>query len=153
MITPRALTITLIVGLCTAGAADADESVGPRLPADLRGLLQQEMSAIAGASHEILDALVSGRDEVVAERAQAIHDSFIMQQALTDADRQILKSTLPSGFLALDRAFHASAGALAEAARRGNRSESHARFAEMIETCSTCHARYADNRFPEVTGD
>jgi hypothetical protein len=153
MIAPRALGAVLMVGLCVAGAAGADEPVGPRLPEHLRGLLQQEMIAIAGASHEILDALVTGHDEVVAERAQAIHDSFIMQQTLTEADRQTLKSTLPPEFMSLDRQLHATAAALAEAARRDDRLESHARFAEMIEACRSCHARFATNRFPDFTAD
>lgn len=128
--------------------AHADGPVGPGLPPKLRQLLQQEMSAIRQASQEILDALVMGQDDTVASRAQAIHDSFIMARSMTENDRQILKQTLPPAFVSLDKQFHATAGALAAAARGHDRPKQRSEFVKMVATCVACHRRFATNRFP-----
>ncbi len=151
----RHVAVALIIGfsIATTGGTQAADPVGPQLPETLRSLLQQEMIAIRAASHEILDALVMGENEIVAAQAQEIHDSFIMQQELTEEGRQVLKRTLPPAFVAWDRDFHAAAGALAAAARHGDRPEQQAQFAKLVETCSICHARFATNRFPAFTAD
>ena len=128
--------------------ADEPAPVGPKLPPKVRGLLLQEMNAVLGATQEILDALVRGRDDVVAEKAQAIHDSFILKQEMTPADRQALKDAVPAAFVQRDRAFHELTGRLAEAARQGESDRQRALFSEMVEACAACHARYATNRFP-----
>ncbi len=136
----RRLVTRLTAALVLAFSAQADESVSPKLTPNLRQLLQQEMIAVRQASQEILDALVMGRDDVVASRAQAIHDSFIMAWSLTDEERQILKQTLPPAFVALDKNLHATAGAQSAAARTGNRPGQHKPFAAMIDICAMCHA-------------
>lgn len=124
------------------------EPVGPKLPPKVRGLLLQEMNAVLGATQDILDALVRGQDAVVAERAQAIHDSFILKQEMTAGDRQALQAAVPEAFIERDRAFHDLTGRLAEAARRGDAARQRALYADMVEACAACHARYATNRFP-----
>jgi cytochrome c556 len=151
----RHVTVALTMGFSIAATTSAQVAapVGPQLPEALRGLLQQEMIAIRHASYQILDALVMGQDEIVAARAQDIHDSFIMEQNLTEADRQTLKRTLPSGFVALDQSFHALAAALAAAGRRGDRPEQQAQFARLVETCAACHGRFATDRFPAFARD
>jgi cytochrome c556 len=144
-----ALATALVLASAAPGVAeDGAEPVGPKLPAKVRGLLLQEMNAVLGATHEILDALVRGEDARVAEKAQAIHDSFILKQEMTAADRRALKEAVPRAFVERDRAFHALTGRLAEAARQGDATRQQALFADMVDACAACHARYATNRFP-----
>lgn len=144
----RRLMISLAVALVMASSAHADEPVGPKLPLKLRQLLQQEMIAVRQASQDILDALVMGQDDTVASRAQAIHDSFIMAQSMTEEERQTLKRTLSPAFVSLDKNFHAAAGVLAAAARSGDRPKQQREFAGLLATCSACHRQFATNRFP-----
>ena len=129
-------------------APPATEAVGPKLPDDVRSLLRQEMIAILGASQSILDALVRGQHERVAEKAQAIHDSFILQQEMTESDREALVEAVPKAFVQRDRAFHALTGKLAEAARERDAERERELFGRMIDACAECHARYAHDRFP-----
>ena len=69
--------------LVMAGASVwAAEPVGPKLTPELRDLLRQEMASVLVASQDILGALVVGDHATVAEHAQQIHDSFILQQSL-----------------------------------------------------------------------
>lgn len=143
------LAATLSAG---PGAAQEPEPVTPRLTPKLQGLLVQEMNAVLAASQEILGALVRGEDAVVAEKAQAVHDSFIMQQQMTEQDRKDLMQAVPQAFVERDRAFHQLTGELAGAARAGDRARQHDLFAHMVEACSACHARYATDRFPELKG-
>ena len=110
--------------------------------------MQEEMIAVLQASREILDALVMGQDNIVASRAQAIHDSFIMAQSITEEEKQILKRTLPPAFESLDKSLHETAGALAAAARDGDRVGQQSGFAKMLKTCAACHRRFAGDRFP-----
>lgn len=128
--------------------ARADEPIWPQLTPKLKGLLQREMVSILDASHHILDALVMGDEAAVADQARAIERSFIMEQAMTDEDREDLMAVLPPAFVELDRRFHRTAADLAAAAERGERARAHAAFSEMIETCGACHQRFATDRFP-----
>lgn len=130
-----------------AQGADAAEPVGPRLPERVRGLLLQEMNAVLGATHQILDALVRGQDQLVARKAQAIHDSFILKQQMSEADRQALRATVPTDFVERDRAFHELSAALARAARDGDAARQRELFGQMIDACAGCHERYAHDRF------
>lgn len=138
-----------VLGSLHAGEpAERAEPVGPKLPDRVRGLLLQEMNAIQQASEEILDALVRGRDEVVAEKAQAMHDSFILKQEMTESDREALMEAVPKEFVQRDRAFHELTGELATAGREGDGERQRELFGEMVEACTACHARYAHDRFP-----
>ena len=138
-----------VLGSLHAGEpAEPAEPVGPKLPDRVRGLLLQEMNAIQQASEEILEALVRGRDEVVAEKAQAMHDSFILQQEMTESDREALMEAVPKEFVQRDRAFHELTGELATAGREGDGARQRELFGEMVDACTACHARYAHDRFP-----
>lgn len=131
-----------------AAEVPSPSAVGIELPSKVRALLIQEMNAILAAAHDILDALIRGEDAIVADRAQAIHDRFIMHEQMTAADREALHHAVPDAFLERDRAFHRLSAQLAEAARRGDRDGQQRLFAEMIEACTGCHSRYAIDRFP-----
>ena len=144
----RSSLAALMLALALPLGAAAAEPVGPKLPPKVRGLLIQEMNAILEASREILDALVRGRDEVVAEKARAIHDSFILKQEMTEADREALRQAVPKAFVQRDRAFHELTGELAEAGREGDDARQRRLFGRMVDQCAACHARYAHDRFP-----
>ena len=146
----RVLLLALALGGGSASAAEpSGAAVGSNLPPEIRALLVQEMNAVLGATKEILDALVRGQDELVARKAQAIHDSFILKQELTEADREALVAAVPAAFLERDRAFHELCARLAEAARAGDRPRQRELFANMVDACTGCHSRHARDRFPE----
>lgn len=140
--------ITLLAPAMLAAAPSPGANVGADLPPKLRGLLIQEMNAILDASKAILDALVRGQNEIVAEKAQAIHDSFIMKQAMTADDKKALLAAVPEDFLKRDRAFHALSASLADAARKGDRAATLGLYRDLVSACIDCHARHAQDRFP-----
>lgn len=142
------LLIVLFLPAKLMAAPSAGANVGSELPPKLRGLLIQEMNAILDASKVILDALIRGQDEVVAEKAQAIHDSFIMKQAMTADDRKALLAAVPKDFLKRDQAFHTLSSKLADAARKGDKEAQLQLYGDLIDACMECHARHAQDRFP-----
>jgi hypothetical protein len=155
--------VLLIVSLSAARGADApqadaahaasevaDRAVGSRLPPKLRALLIQEMQALLDASKQILDAMIRGQDELVARRAQGIQDSFILEQGMSDVDRQTFHDSVPHSFIERDQAFHALSERLVEAARAGDRPLQRKLFAEMVDDCVACHAAHATDRFPDL---
>lgn len=151
----KTLAITLISAAMATGVfmvaiagQPATTNIGSQLPPELRGLLIQEMQEIQAASQQIQAAMVQGQHEIVAERAQAIHDSFIMAQQMTDEDEQILHETLPEAFVERDQALHELSAGLAEAARNEDTEAQIRLFSEMINGCVDCHAEYASGRFP-----
>lgn len=146
----RALVLIALGSICgtTMAGGSSDSTVGSNLPPKVRGLLIQEMNAVLDASETILGALARGQDQVVAEKAQAIHDSFIMKQEMTDADKKALVNSVPATFLEKDKAFHELSARLAEAARKEDKARQRQLFAEMIDACTACHSEHARDRFP-----
>jgi hypothetical protein len=155
--------ILLIFGLSMASAADAthpneahdvsdtaDRAVGSRMPPKLRGLLIQEMLALLDASKQILEALMRGQNDMVARNAQAIHDSIILEQGMSDADRQAFHDSVPHAFIERDQALHDLSERLANAAREGNQLAQRKLFTEMLNACVACHAAHATDRFPNL---
>jgi hypothetical protein len=144
----------LVMGVVFAsgGSVTAQEvnPVSPELTPKLRDLLRKEMLSVEEASKQILSALIAGDDARVADLAQQIHDSFILQQSMTPQDKQDLMSVVSKDFVTRDRAFHQLAASLAEAARDGNRTRQHEQFGQMIDACTACHALYATDRFPKL---
>jgi len=131
----------------------ADEPVGPKLTPKLQDLLRQEMAQVLAASQDILGAVVAGDHAMVAERAQQIHDSFILQQSLIEQDREDLMAAVPPEFVELDRAFHQMSGELAAAGRAEDATREVATFNQMTDTCVACHGRFAADRFPGLAQD
>ncbi|HET6522560.1 MAG TPA: hypothetical protein VFG47_22460, partial [Geminicoccaceae bacterium] len=136
----------LLVG--TVAHGQEAEPVPSQLTPRLRELLQQEMQAILSASHEILDAVVTGDHAVVADRAQRIRESFIMEQSLTEQDQADLMAAVPPDFIELDEAFHGLAASLAEAGRAADEALEARYFGQMVESCVACHSRFATDVFP-----
>ncbi len=149
---PGGLMLVLLAGMWTAQEVRGAEPVSPRLTPKLQKLFAQEMTAILQASQQIVAALVTGDHATVAKNAQAIHDSFILDRNLTARDRHDLETAVPPAFLELDGAFHRTAASLAQAARRQDPDLQQYFFGRMLETCRTCHAQYATDKFPVLGG-
>lgn len=141
-------TALLLLSETSIAQGSMESAVGPNLPPKVRALLIQEMNAVLDATERILGALVRGQDQIVVENAQAIHDSFIMKQEMTEADRNALLNSVPDAFLERDKAFHELSASLAKAARDGNEVLQKQLFAEMIDACTGCHSEHATDRFP-----
>jgi hypothetical protein len=135
-----------------AGAAGKPEPVAPPLTPRLQKLFTQEMAAVLRASQRIVAALAAGDHAAVAKNAREIHDSFILDKNLTAQDRRDLDAAVPPAFLDLDRTFHRMAARLAEAARDQDLDLQTHYFGRMLETCQTCHSRYATDKFPGFGG-
>ncbi len=146
------LLIAMLVGMWPVADARGAEPVAPKLAPKLQKLFAEEMVAILQASQQIIAALMAGDHAMVAKNAQAIHDSFILDKNLTAPDRKALETAVPPAFLELDGAFHQMAAKLAEAARRKDLDLQHYYFSRMLESCQTCHAKYATDKFPAFGG-
>lgn len=134
-----------------AGAGDGDKDVTTALTPKLRELLQQEMRHISGAMQSIYEGIITGDHARVAAKATAVHDSFILEQSLTRADRRNLVKAVPKDFVKRDKRFHATAAELVEAAQQEDTVAELARFQSMTRQCAGCHGRYLRQRFPGVT--
>lgn len=139
----------LIVGASTANAADP---VGPKLKPRLRQLLTEEMKSIKQASEQIYNGMIVGDHSVVANMAEQIHNSFILNRELTEQDKKDLK-VLPPEFLKMDGDFHATAKKLMHAAEQKDSDLQRYYFGKMTESCQTCHSTYVTDRFPGFAGE
>ncbi|WP_296933119.1 cytochrome c [uncultured Marinobacter sp.] len=148
--TNRALLSTVILSITVSFSAAATEPVTPKLTDKLDRLLREEMRSIQSAMGQIHSAIVMGQHDKVAKQAQNIHDSFILQQSLTEQDRKDLMSAVPEGFIKLDKEFHQLAASLAEAGRNDDTEKQNQLFGEMTGNCIQCHSTYVSDRFPGV---
>lgn len=142
-----ALAASLALG--SPALAQTPEPLSPKLTPTVRELLRKEMLSVEDASKQILSALAAGDDARVAELAQGIHDSFILEQSMTPKDMEDLMAAAPEAFLEQDAAFHGISAALADAGRAGDTAKQHEEFGRMIAACTACHADYATDRFPK----
>ncbi|HLR18127.1 MAG TPA: cytochrome c [Alcanivoracaceae bacterium] len=144
------LGAVLSLGLTTNASAEQEEriNIGEQLPDNVRGLLIQEMLGIQAASQKIQAAIVQGDHDVVATEAQAIHDSFIMEQEMTEEDERALLAVAPEDFLEQDEALHTLSASLAEAGRNKDTDAQLKHLHELLEGCVSCHSDYASARFP-----
>ncbi|TDT40267.1 cytochrome c' [Halospina denitrificans] len=138
-----ACLITMTLAVLPAQAEDVTSELNPKL----RGLLQKEMVGIEAAMKEVYSAIIRGNHKVVQEKGQAIHDSFILAQELTDEDRKALKAAVPKAFLKLDQKFHKQAAKLAEAGGGKDTGKQKQIFDRMTNSCVSCHSRFVDERF------
>ncbi|QEA40582.1 hypothetical protein FGL86_16845 [Pistricoccus aurantiacus] len=141
------LSVVLLASLAFSGSVIAAKPVGPDLTDKLRGLLVKEMVEIEAAMQETYSAIIQGRHDEVAQKGQAIHDSFILEQSLTEQDEQDLKAVVPQEFLQMDEHFHQLSASLAEAGKRQDTQAQVDTFNRMTESCVACHSRYVTDRF------
>lgn len=131
----------------TSSVLEESQNVGDKLPPNVRVLLIQEMQAVLTASQTILEGIVKGEHDLVAEKAEDIHNSFILKQQMTSEDREAFKAAVPEAFVQRDRAFHKLTADLAVAAQAGDQVQEEALFVQMVESCIKCHSMYAGKRF------
>jgi cytochrome c556 len=158
----KMLRLFLILGLLTPlpgypesppGHHSAPSPARLQLTPDLAQLLTQEMVAIQKGMQTLLPVIVSGDWKTVADIAEQIQHSYLMQQQLTAAQRETLQHALPPAFRELDQSFHRFAGRLAHAARQQDAEVVEFYFYKLTDTCVACHTRFATHRFPGlVTG-
>lgn len=139
--------IALLVSASAARSQDL-QPIGPKLTPKLLDLLRQEMQAVLQASHEIVEAAAFGEHSTVAEKAQQVHESFILEQSMSEQDRKDLIAAVPQEFVNLDRSFHELTANLAKAARARDQLLVDRYVGEIIAACGGCHGKYATDRFP-----
>ncbi len=118
------------------------------LSPELRALLVEEMKALDKAMSDLSPQIVSGNWSSVEEIAAKMRDSFILKQRLTPEQGKELHGKLPESFIDRDRAFHATANRLAEAARNQNGELTVFYHYRLLEACMGCHAAFAPQKFP-----
>ncbi|MGM1052263.1 MAG: hypothetical protein ACQEXO_07690 [Pseudomonadota bacterium] len=141
------IALCTLVTLGSSAAGLAAEPVRPELTPNLQGLLIKEMIQVELAMQEVFSAIVQGRHAIVAEKSQSIHDSFILDQSMTDEDRRNLKAAVPSKFLQMDAYLHELSASLAEAGRAEDTPLQVELFGRMSESCVACHSTYVTDRF------
>jgi hypothetical protein len=139
----------LTVGLLNAKQPPDNKPLLSDVP-HLQNLLREEMRAVLPAMNRIISALPTGDWQTVATTAGAIHNSFIMQQKMTTADRKLLRARLPAEFVRLDQAFHQQANRLQQAAIQHDAELSVFYVSKMLGSCMQCHQRFATSRFPAL---
>lgn len=146
----KAAIITLVVlavliggGIYVSKIQSGAEAPSERLPDHLRDLLQQEMRLLNTGTQSIDAALSAGDHATVASVAKQMHHSFILRQKLTPEDIRRLKLILGADFVLTDRAFHAKALELADAAQAGDAARQQELFGAVKAACVSCHERYA----------
>lgn len=152
--TAWAAVFVAVGGLVSARAA-ADDHAPPgagapslALSPDLRAALVEEMQAVERHMAAIVAGTARADWEAVEAAAHAIAGVFILERALSPAQRAELHRVLPAEFLALDEWFHREAAALADAARRRDAALVVFRSQRMLGACVDCHAGWARERFP-----
>ena len=137
-------SLLVIVFIVPTRAAEVAGLLAPKL----QDLLRQEMQAVLIATDEIVNASIEGDYAKLADRAQQIHDSFILEQAMTEEDRRTLLHVLPADFIELDEGFHALTAKLAAAARARDQQLVGRYVGDLVAACGNCHSRFATARFP-----
>lgn len=147
-------TVALVFGALLS--AHANEPVaqpsGLSMSPELLELLRAEMRELESASQAISLALPAGEWAQIAATGKKMHDSYILERNLTEAQRMELAS-LPERFRSLDEQFHAGAEKLAHAAREKDAELTAFYFSRLLEGCAGCHAAWARQRFPGFAGD
>lgn len=148
----RSTLALLLAGALLAASPQAGEphatADAVALPPDVLALLRREMQEIEKGIGRIGVALAKGDWTAAHAEAESIHSSYVMAQALTPAQREALHAGLPDGFKRLDARFHGTARKLSEAAIARDADIAIHHYGRLIEGCTECHARYAQQRFP-----
>lgn len=147
------MLIAAIIVLSSAACLAAEPStVTSTLTPGTRAAFILEMQAIDAAMDRIHTALVTGDHATVSAEANAIHDSFILAQALSDEQRTEI-GALPQEFLGADSTFHRLAGRLVQAGETHDSQAERVWYDEMTRACLACHEVFAAGRFPGLTAE
>lgn len=142
--------LTLTAFFCTAAYTqeppEAHDAID--LSPDTLMLLQAEMRELAVASQAMVISYVSGDWKSIQRIGEQIRASYVIEQNLTDAQKQELADKLPERFKRLDADFHARAARLESAAANANAELVAFHYYRLLESCAACHSEYAASRFP-----
>lgn len=109
------------------------------------------MGEVKKGMESLLFHVVSAHWPEIETIGTQIKNSYIMKKSLTPEQMKQLHQSLPKGFKKMDHKFHGYAGSLAEAARAKDMELVHYYLGKMQESCTTCHSRFARDRFPGFT--
>ena len=118
------------------------------LSAGLMELLRNEMRALLDGVQSLPAGIATADWKRVADTSARIRATYILEQALTAAQKQELDTSLPEHFKRLDSDFHHEAMKLEAAARDHNAQLASFHYYRLLEACTACHAVYAASRFP-----
>jgi len=150
----RSCVVIGLLAFAGFGLAAVSEEKDPghvELSAELHRALITEMVAIDAAISSLASSIARGDWPAIRRESQKIHDSFILQQKLSEAELEELHQSLPPGFLELDSRFHQHAQQLAHVAEQGDSELAVFYFTKLVEGCIECHATYAADSFPDLT--
>ena len=147
------LIYIMATAACYAEATHAREKNAQRqgveaLSPGLRDLLTREMLALQQGMMSVVPAYASGDWKQIEIIAAQIKNSYILQQSLTDKQKEELHSLLPPEFIEKDEHFHYLAGMLEHVAQAKKPELVNFYFSEMNQACADCHAAFAAHRFP-----
>ena len=145
-----ALGLWLLLAGLPAALAGSPQAAAPslELPPKLQQALVDEMIAVNDGVATLPEAIVKADWERIIETGRMIERSYILNQRLSQAERETLVRSLPTSFKYLDRRLHEHAGKLARAAERRDGELVRFYFSRMLDSCAGCHAVYAKHRFP-----
>lgn len=121
------------------------------LSPELRAAFVAEMQSLDSSLQRAVSAVARAEWAAAERAAHEIKGSFILEQRLTAAQLAELHRVLPAPFIALDRAFHAQAERLARAAKSADAELAAFSTYKLTEACISCHAQYAQHRFPGLS--
>jgi hypothetical protein len=116
----------------------------------LMDLVRAEMREITSGVQRLPVAMATGDWATIVETSRNIKRSYLMEQQLTEPQRQELRRQLPEDFQRFDQRFHAEAARLGVAATQHDPVLTAFYFSRLLEMCMSCHAAYARARFPGV---
>ncbi|MFL0802298.1 MAG: hypothetical protein K6L81_01165 [Agarilytica sp.] len=127
--------------------ADEGRAGVEALPSELRALIKSEMNSLDKGFKSLFTAYYSGDTQEVVAIAKEIQASFVLKQALSQAQKKTLHAVLPADFLHKDKEFHYFAGMLAHTAEMGKDELVGFYFSKLADACTQCHAKHATHRF------
>jgi len=112
-------------------------------------LLREEMQHIQSAMQSLVPALAQADWPTIKELGKQIKHTFIFKQKMSEHELHQLHVALPQQFQELDSSFHHYAGMLSHVAEEADMELTQFYFSKMMQTCASCHSRYASQRFPQ----
>lgn len=120
---------------------------GLGLSDSVKDLLNREMNEIRKGMESLVFYVASGNWQKIAETGDNIKHSYIMKDKLTESQRHELHEKLPKQFREIDKKFHYYAGMLSHVAKERDIELVNYYIYKMNEACSSCHSRFAKDRF------
>ena len=145
----RIVICAILLCVIPAHAEEASaEKNDLHLSAGLMELLRNEMRALLDGVQSLPAGIATADWKHVADISARIRATYILDQALTAAQKQELDTSLPEHFKRLDSDFHHEAMKLEAAATDHDAQLASFHYYRLLEACTGCHAIYATARFP-----